>query len=658
MKNTFRILGLFALIIFLVSCGGAETFTVSFDSQGGTSVSAQQVLEEVSLNVLPILSNKENHTFLGWSKSLGGPVVSDLVITGNITLFAIFSENPKYTISFMNNDNLLTTQSMYANQRPSYTFTPINTAEWIYTFKGWSTSKNGTILNALPLVSTSATYYAVIEQTKQTYSVSFNSSGGSAVSSQMVEYGNQVDLNIEPSKEGFRFMGWSLTNNGEVIESHVVASAVTLYSIWLESIPLSDYLESLLGNYQLNPTQFIPEKLLPGGNEISSTAIDFSNFVQISQIPLGGYGEQWQLVLDNLVEASYFFNFLTVIDTLASSSIVAYQNYIDQNPETDGTFENQSSIYTYNISFEDDVIFYVLRYVTTLPLLGEQNIVIGISFNIETFEKVGYIEIGNAQRFAYEVLEDSYTLALEYAGVKKSYLSIENEEDMITGSIHEHLTVESVDIKSVAQFFIDLDYTQVVGNKASGLVGFNGVINETYVNDTGMLVGYEVNETLSILTFHSIWFNLSSITGINSVKYTSSTVNLITEYTFYVNGNNNAFESRNVGGITNPKQASRRFDIELRTMYFYTFVDSALVKVKYQIPMIFVQEEVLNTLAADIMQVNNHLTGIALNVSVVDLQSLMDAYDKNVPPFKLYKDTLTVLQIVNYIDEIKSNFIQ
>lgn len=49
-------------------------------------------------------------------------------------------------------------------------------------------------------------------------------------------------------------------------------------------------------------------------------------------------------------------------------------------------------------------------------------------------------------------------------------------------------------IKSSADFYADYMYCSVIGNKASGLVAFNNVINELYDLKTGHLEGYMVEE--------------------------------------------------------------------------------------------------------------------------------------------------------------------
>ena len=63
-----------------------------------------------------------------------------------------------------------------------------------------------------------------------------------------------------------------------------------------------------------------------------------------------------------------------------------------------------------------------------------------------------------------------------------------------------------------ADFYIDDEYTSVVGNKASGIVGFAGYINELYETQEGKLLGYKVRETFEKCT------KLESLNLTNKVK--------------------------------------------------------------------------------------------------------------------------------------------
>ena len=109
-------------------------------------------------------------------------------------------EPKKYTITWVDeNGNQLNVDTVIEGEYPSYTYTKADTAEWDYTVEGWSTSNGGEALSSIPAVSDNITYYAVVTKVKQKYTVTFNSNGGSAVESQIVEYGALATLPNEPT---------------------------------------------------------------------------------------------------------------------------------------------------------------------------------------------------------------------------------------------------------------------------------------------------------------------------------------------------------------------------------------------------------------------------------------------------------------------------
>lgn len=78
-----------------------------------------------------------------------------------------------------------------------------------YTFKGWYTDADcteGNEFNFTQGVTKTMTLYAGWQV--NTYVVTFDSNGGSAVESQQVDYRAKVTKPAEPTREGYHFMGW------------------------------------------------------------------------------------------------------------------------------------------------------------------------------------------------------------------------------------------------------------------------------------------------------------------------------------------------------------------------------------------------------------------------------------------------------------------
>lgn len=161
------------------------------------------------------------------------------------------------------------------------------------------------------------------------------------------------------------------------------------------------------------------------------------------------------------------------------------------------------------------------------------------------------------------------------------------------------------------------------------------------------MMGYEVEETLSKITYNTLWFDLNAISGLSSIRYEKNEEG---EDVFYINNSDSAWESMTVGGFSS-KMFSRRFDIEFRTQYFYTYdaINDEYKQIAIQVPMFFVQEENLETFSKDVKSKNN--VEISVNISDVNLNAIMDFYDELIPIFKENKETLTSDDIVNFIGD-------
>ena len=232
-------------------------------------------------------------------------------------------------------------------------------------------------------------------------------------------------------------------------------------------------------------------------------------------------------------------------------------------------------------------------------------------------------------------------------------LELQKKNDgSIVGHIYEYLTVSSLEVASVADFYITDEYVTVVGNKADGMIGFDGYICELYSVSSGRMIGYEVKETLSVagvgVTYNTLWFDLEDIDGITSVKHIPAD-SLKEEDKIYINGKASLWETKNFGISGGAKMASRRFDIEFRTQHFY-YYDEANEKyeiIKTKVPMLFIQEEVFEDFEDDIKSTNN--INASVNVSSAQLDKLMSEYSSKIDLVAENKDKYSVENIVDYI---------
>ena len=567
----------------------------------------------------------------------------------------------KYSVSWYSHEgSLIAAESLSEGVTPSRAYSVTDTAEWDYSFAGWSASAGGAALDVLPSVSRDVSYYAVVTRVKRSYTVSFDTGELPRVDSQTVEYGALATEPEEPSAEGYRFMGWYSDGECTVpadFSAPIVGNTV-FYASYNESVDIGALLEELLNSYKLNPLERIPVTMRQGyeGNLVLSGDVitDYSSFVNASDIAYGGFGEQWNMVIENIGESMIFFNALSVVEGLTASSVSAFNNYIDNNASDTAHHSFMSGIYSVTIDFDGEMLYYVLDYTASFASLGEQTVQIAVYMDVEGAEKHVRVQIGDANALRYTLTEQGYEFAIRYLGVRRAYFSLYETDGVLAGHIYEYLTYDESELSaSAADFYITDGYVTAVGNKADGMIGFDGYISETYDTESGRLVGYEVREELSSIVYNTLWLDLDKIDGIDSVRLVEDSSDKHDGLSVYLNGASSKFEVKTVGSaldlLGNPKALSRRYDIELRTRYFYTYDEEKdkYVKLEAKVPMLMVQEENYQALSADIENKN----GIEVSVTLTgaELEKLLSDYDSCVDVFIANKDLMSSELILAYI---------
>lgn len=190
-------------------------YTVKFVDYNGNLLKSQSV-ERYASATPPSNPTLAGHTFKGWNGDYTN-------VTSNQTITAQYDLN-YYTVNFVDwNNKVLKSQSVGYGGNAS---PPSNPSRTGYTFSGW----NGTYTNVTSNRTITAGYRI------NTYTVTFNSNGGSAVPSRVVTYGDVVGRPSNPTKANHKFMGWytSLSFNVAYNFNSAVTSSFTLYARWDE----------------------------------------------------------------------------------------------------------------------------------------------------------------------------------------------------------------------------------------------------------------------------------------------------------------------------------------------------------------------------------------------------------------------------------------
>ena len=162
-----------------------------------------------------------------------GALTTDNTVTINGTVKC--SDNlVKYEVVFYDEDGKteLDRQTVFAGDTPVYngeTPTKAATAQYTYTFNGWSP--------AISAVSANAEYVAQYAATVNNYTVKFDTDGGSEIAAQSVPYGTAAsELSaFTPTKTGYTFVKWQYYNGEAYVDipnDMTVTGDVTVKAVW------------------------------------------------------------------------------------------------------------------------------------------------------------------------------------------------------------------------------------------------------------------------------------------------------------------------------------------------------------------------------------------------------------------------------------------
>ena len=200
-------------------------YKVTFDSDGGSNVSAQTITEGEKVTK-PANPTRSGYTFKEWQLN-GRAYDFNSSVTGSIILVATWTKDPnKYTVTFNSNGgSTVSSQTIVEGNKATK---PANPTRSGYTFKEWQL--NGRTYDFNSSVTGSITLTAVWNALPS-YTVAFNSNGGSAVSSQTIVEGNKATKPVNPTRSGYTFKEWQLNGRAYDFNSSVTGS-ITLTAVW------------------------------------------------------------------------------------------------------------------------------------------------------------------------------------------------------------------------------------------------------------------------------------------------------------------------------------------------------------------------------------------------------------------------------------------
>jgi uncharacterized repeat protein (TIGR02543 family) len=230
--------------VTLTATWTANSNTVTYNSNGGTSVTSGSFTTGGSIASAPTAPTKTGYTFGGWSDTDGGTEISfpySPSATSAITLYAKWTANVN-TVTFKSNysgGSADTTQSITTDVSTALTNNPFTRTG--YTFAGWDTAADGSgtdYTNGQSVTINGAlTLYA--KWTANSNTVTFNSNYGTpTTSTQSITSGTSTALTSNAfTRTGYTFGGWNTLADGSGTsytntQSITIYAPITLYAQW------------------------------------------------------------------------------------------------------------------------------------------------------------------------------------------------------------------------------------------------------------------------------------------------------------------------------------------------------------------------------------------------------------------------------------------
>ena len=200
----------------------ADAITVEFiDSYNGQTVETKKIAKDSKVSEPSFRGNDPDRRFVGWSFIGTADDLFDFnrVISNSMTLYSAYAEPlPKYTVTFKDSlgPEFEVIESKIVTENDRVEAPVFNHNHPNKVFIGWSKTRNDTdnLFDFNTGITDNIELFAVYKDSstpvKQTFTVTFNTDGGSLVNSQTVEKGNKVVKPANPTKEGYTFDCWTI----------------------------------------------------------------------------------------------------------------------------------------------------------------------------------------------------------------------------------------------------------------------------------------------------------------------------------------------------------------------------------------------------------------------------------------------------------------
>lgn len=206
-----------------------KRYTVTFDSDKGSNVSNQRIIEN-QVATSPKAPSKTGYKFVEWQLD-GKKYDFKTKVTSDITLKAKWRELEKYTVTFQLDDGK-EYRKVEVKEGEKVT-RPTDPSKNGYTFNEWQLDGKKYDFNTV--VKKNIILKAKFTVKVVTCAVTFDTAGGSPITKENVKCGNVLTNVKATTRSGYTFKGWKVNGNTININTYVVNSDVTLTAEWEEN---------------------------------------------------------------------------------------------------------------------------------------------------------------------------------------------------------------------------------------------------------------------------------------------------------------------------------------------------------------------------------------------------------------------------------------
>lgn len=229
----FIVLVLILLLIILFLIFGKGSYTITFDTNGGTEITSIEVKNNEIVK-LPEPPTKEGYKFVGWTNEEGKVITKGAKVTEDITLKAEWISNDVDTNIIEFNTDGGTEIDNIIIEKGNDILLPIPPTKDGYIFVGWL-DENDNIIIEDTIVKNNIILKAMwIKKDAKISTIKFDTDGGSKIENIIVENGKIILLPVNPIKIGYVFTGWVDENGNSITKDTIVKENMTIKANWKE----------------------------------------------------------------------------------------------------------------------------------------------------------------------------------------------------------------------------------------------------------------------------------------------------------------------------------------------------------------------------------------------------------------------------------------